>query len=43
MRNIFSKNNENNEDEIKEEDNPYRNGDSKDLIDDDFAKRKKNE
>jgi len=43
MRNIFSKNNENNEDEIKEEDNPYKNRDSKDLIDDDFAKRKKNE
>ena len=43
MRNIFSKNKENNEDEIKEEDNPYRNGDSKDLIDDDFVKRKKNE
>ena len=43
MRNIFSKKNENNEDEIREEDNPYRNGDSRDLIDDDFVKRKKNE
>ena len=43
MRNIFSKNNVNNEGEIKEEDNPYRNGEYKELIDDDFVKRKKNE
>ena len=43
MRNIFSKNNENNECEVTEEDNPYRNGEYKELIDDDFHKRKKNE